>query len=89
MHEADAAQTFGGTASSGQFGNEDGGGVPHDDHVHLALPVDGQADLTAQRARQRRQFPCLFDGIAAEYGIPPLPKASGWASGPPYCLPVA
>ena len=46
MQKAQAAQTARARTDMGKFGNEYGGGIAHDDHIHTALPVQRKAYLT-------------------------------------------
>lgn len=46
---ADAAQTARRAAPARQFRDQDGRGIAHDNHIHLALPIDDEADLTPER----------------------------------------
>ena len=36
-------------APARQFRDQDGRGITHDNHIHLALPIDDEADLTPER----------------------------------------
>ena len=49
VHQADAAQTARRAAPARQFRDQDGRGIAHDNHIHLALPIDDEADLTPER----------------------------------------
>ena len=74
MQKAQAAQTTRARAHMGKRGNENGRSVPHNDHVHPALPVQREAYLTGKQARERRQFSRLFGAVAPLRRIAALPQ---------------
>ena len=45
-----AAQTARRATPARQLRDQDGRGIAHDNHIHLALPIDGEADLTPECA---------------------------------------
>ena len=74
MQKAQAAQTARARTDMGKLGDENGGGIAHDDHAHPALPVQRKAYLSGQQAGERRQFPRLFRAVAALRRITALPQ---------------
>jgi len=72
VHQPQAAQATCTAAGAGQFRDEDGPRVAHDDHLDAPLPVDEQTQLSAHAAREGGEFAGLFVGIAPEGGVATL-----------------
>lgn len=64
MKKAQAAQTARARTDMRKFGDENGRGVPDDDHAYPTLPVQREADLPRQQAGERRKFARLFGAVA-------------------------
>lgn len=63
VQQAQAAQAFLPGPAARQLGNQDAARLAHQDHLHSALAVDEQAQLAAQRARQKSQLAGLLGGV--------------------------
>jgi hypothetical protein len=62
-------------SGAGKFGNEDAGGIAHNNHEGLALPVDEQANLPVHGSGQGGQFMGLLRSIPSFRGIAPGQQA--------------
>ena len=65
MHKAQTAQTARARTNMRQFGDENGGRVPDDDHIHPPLTIQRKTYLTRQQTGQRRKFARLFGAVAS------------------------
>ena len=64
MHETETAKAARSRTYMRKLGDEDGGGIPDDDHVHPALSVERETDLPRKQTGQSRQLSRLFGAVA-------------------------
>ena len=82
MQQAQPPQAIGARAGARQLGDEDAPRLADDDHLHPPAPVDEQADLTSDGARQQSQFPRLLkpvDGLLREAPVQQAVERAGLA----------
>ena len=65
MQKTQTAQTAGAGTHMGKFGNENGGGIPDDDHVHPPLSVQRKTYLAGKQTGQRRKLSRLLGAVTS------------------------